>query len=172
MFLFCRVSWLSHFNCIYFVSSKCICTFIPFNCFNCFCISYCLWNSKLACELFADLKHGRGSNCDSMGCEGSLLLLEHLLTPTVLLICIIYVPPVLGVINKDCTEAEASQHGHYRVILSCSTEKNEELMRAPLRHLQHYSLALIAFTIGPVNELTPMNNCSCPLRLKNLCSHC
>ena len=80
---------------------------IVFQHFNCI---YCMFNSHCTYELLSHiwtvcwLKDGWSSNCDSMVHEGSLLLLECLLTPTVYPVWQFgYVLPVLGVTNKDCT---------------------------------------------------------------------
>ena len=108
------------------------------NCIYCLCNFYCICKLPSSISAVCCLRHGQENNCDSMGHQGSLLLSECLLTPTVLSICIICVLPVLGVNNKDCTSAEAlssSQWGYYRVISSCSTHKMEELAWTALRHL-------------------------------------
>ena len=67
--------------------------------------------------------------------------------------------PVLGVINKDCIQAEC---------LSSSRKSQERITNSPPSNTVSYS----SLPIGPVHEWTPMNKCCHPLRLNNSCSHC
>ena len=92
--------------------------------------------------------------------------------------CLYYIQPVLGVTNKGCTQAECLYSSQtecsFGGTISTSLRRYWSHLVPPSSHLltQHYSLLLFYPFIGPVHELTPMNNRCHPLRLNDSCSPC